>query len=693
MNNKIDIVFPCAGKGERFGSVFKPLLKIGDLTFIEKAYQPFSKWEKYIENIYFLVTQEQEQQNKFYDFLVTRFPKEKVKVILLREETSGPLQTFSKTYLDLKSNNNGFIVCDCDHSIDVDPIFSRLLATDPDIVIPVWDIKPEEHKNWSKIISKDSNIVDFKNKELIDTTECEVRGIIGCVYYKNVLDFQCIEEQQTEFYQVIKAAFKRGRQISFVSPRKAYFFGDPDMLRNCIEQRRNECTIFCDIDGVLFKHRDHSTCDPDENETLKGVQQLKQLYKDHMIVLTTARSEKFRDQLVHLLEAKNVPFDKLVMGLPSGPRVLVNDRKPSKPFTRQATACEIFRNDGLVDFNLTSVLQSNSYSIVADLSANSLAKTYLISNNQKKFVRKVVPRSSGEKHVQILKRQMHDLDRLNFLHPGLCPQVLTHGEDSLSCFYDMEYMEGYKELSQFEWEDKKDGILKTLETMNDKVYTLCKKVDPQDWMSEFLDLKIYPKFDSFSEMNDVFNSIINSDTLCVNGKKYLGLRKAIQASLELDLGPRMICPVHGDLTLENVLYDPNTGDIKLIDMDGSRLFDAPELDLGKMSQSIVAKYSSWKDAPAKEIVFKIDVGKNDFEINPSFSLRNLDKSVKLLLNKWSEILDQPFDLVERKSYFYMSTYFIRFVPFRLQKNLDHGIFALLMAVIWLNKAIGENNEN
>ena len=87
------------------------------------------------------------------------------------------------------------------------------------------------------------------------------------------------------------------------------------------------------------------------------------------------------------------------------------------------------------------------------------------------------------------------------------------------------------------------------------------------------------------------------------------------------------------------------------------------------------------------------MGKSDFEINPSFSLPSSNKSVKLLLDKWSDILDQPFDLVEKKSYFYMSTYFIRFVPFRLQKNLDHGIFALLMAVIWLNKAVGEKDED
>ena len=46
---KLTVVFPCAGKAERFGNTFKPFLKIGDLTFIEKAYEPFEKWQHMIQ--------------------------------------------------------------------------------------------------------------------------------------------------------------------------------------------------------------------------------------------------------------------------------------------------------------------------------------------------------------------------------------------------------------------------------------------------------------------------------------------------------------------------------------------------------------------------------------------------------------------------------------------------------------------
>ena len=46
MNPKITVVFPCGGRAERFGNTFKPFLRIGDLTFIEKAYETIQKMGK-----------------------------------------------------------------------------------------------------------------------------------------------------------------------------------------------------------------------------------------------------------------------------------------------------------------------------------------------------------------------------------------------------------------------------------------------------------------------------------------------------------------------------------------------------------------------------------------------------------------------------------------------------------------------
>ena len=62
MKNMINIIFPMAGEGSRFGYDFKPFLPLADLTFIEKAIEPFVKHIDSIKKFYFVVTKTQEEK-------------------------------------------------------------------------------------------------------------------------------------------------------------------------------------------------------------------------------------------------------------------------------------------------------------------------------------------------------------------------------------------------------------------------------------------------------------------------------------------------------------------------------------------------------------------------------------------------------------------------------------------------------
>ena len=120
--------------------------------------------------------------------------------------------------------------------------------------------------------------------------------------------------------------------------------------------------------------------------------------------------------------------------------------------------------------------------------------------------------------------------------------------------------------------------------------------------------------------------------------------------------------------------------IKLIDFDGADYVDAAELDLGKMCQSFVSNYDSWKDM--EDIVQLIDDNKK--EIRCCGDYFEYDNYECTILDKWSKILKEDRDNTFTKGAFYMSMYFIRFVPFRLELNRNHGIFALVMSIVWLN---------
>ena len=107
-------------------------------------------------------------------------------------------------------------------------------------------------------------------------------------------------------------------------------------------------TIFCDIDGTLFKYRKFETYETSEPELLAGVKEkLDQWHADgHMIILTTARPEWLREHTVNELKLHDLPYDRLIMEIERGPRFLINDMDPGKPGAR-ATGVDLERNKGL----------------------------------------------------------------------------------------------------------------------------------------------------------------------------------------------------------------------------------------------------------------------------------------------------------------------------------------------------------
>jgi hypothetical protein len=67
--------------------------------------------------------------------------------------------------------------------------------------------------------------------------------------------------------------------------------------------------------------------------------------KDYYVVLTTARPESLRAFTTQQIVDMGLHFDQLVMGLPTGPRVVINDEKPNGMVTAFAKC--VRRNKGL----------------------------------------------------------------------------------------------------------------------------------------------------------------------------------------------------------------------------------------------------------------------------------------------------------------------------------------------------------
>ena len=108
-------------------------------------------------------------------------------------------------------------------------------------------------------------------------------------------------------------------------------------------------TIFCDIDGTIFKYRTFSKYQIQEAEVIESTREYLLFMKNngHHIVLTTARPEGLREFTINELEAHRIPYNQLVMGIERGSRILINDRENDSDEDR-AISVNLRRDEGFL---------------------------------------------------------------------------------------------------------------------------------------------------------------------------------------------------------------------------------------------------------------------------------------------------------------------------------------------------------
>jgi hypothetical protein len=138
---KINIIFPMAGDGIRFGGVFKPFKYAGEYRFIELAKERFRFLHQYFQVHYFYIFRsDQEETYNVTSILNNLFQDDKNTFCILNDKTSGPLQTVVRAIKQYNISGSSFI-CDCDLSINVSLSLEYLLSeTTPDIIVSLYSI-------------------------------------------------------------------------------------------------------------------------------------------------------------------------------------------------------------------------------------------------------------------------------------------------------------------------------------------------------------------------------------------------------------------------------------------------------------------------------------------------------------------------------------------------------------------------
>src|ERR1041384_8382592 len=99
----VTVLFPMAGRGERFGGVFKPFLRYSDELFLEAAVRPFRAWTSRIRRFGFVYLEEQEAVFHVRAELARRFAGLAFDAIQLDRPTRGPAETIARAVAQRRS--------------------------------------------------------------------------------------------------------------------------------------------------------------------------------------------------------------------------------------------------------------------------------------------------------------------------------------------------------------------------------------------------------------------------------------------------------------------------------------------------------------------------------------------------------------------------------------------------------------
>jgi hypothetical protein len=595
-----------AGEGSRFGYKFKPFIKATDMTFIELAKTPFD----FLKPTYVFVFRDEQERHSFVSqTLLKLFPNDDILLCIIKS-SKGPLDTAQQAITKLGLKGPGF-VCDCDHSIDVTPMFKHI-GTKFDALVPIWrNIEPDQYHSWGKVKFNSKNeIVSFHEKEIPDLENGEYfEGLIGCHLFSNIEKI-CEYPAWENFSTMYKEMFKNHDIILSVEITKASFFGTPKLLETFRFKRAQTYTLFIDIEGTIID-QDTKIPLPNAINTLS-----KWRLEGHKIILTTASNVE--------IDSK-IPHDLIIRDLSSGPRIIINDRKPYLPYYKMADGIQLERNYGIQDIDL------NAYKppvILKELKGGSGDRIFVIENNR---VRKW---SNNKK----LKKQYEHLKLMSEIIPHVIPKIYEEYETSTDYCYDMEYLEGYKTLTHFERNVQEHVVSILIKNLKNDMYSVRRPIpDPASWLNSYINKSVFPRLKEFENLV-ILRPTIRSMFETMNLQPFL---------------PKYESIIHGDLTYENILWNPETETFKLIDPNCSKYFEPYELDLGKLLQSEICYYESWGDG---EIPEKFFYGKKPIWIS-----------------------DTEFNV----SLFYMITHLIRLIPYIIKRSEKGAKIALILAHSYL----------
>jgi len=313
------------------------------------------------------------------------------------------------------------------------------------------------------------------------------------------------------------------------------------------------------------------------------------------------------------------------------------------------------------------------------LKGGSLSSTYYHGVIGEEFIRKSIDsRANREYGFVRWYSQLKKLQRYNTIYPNLFPKVLRSGVDNSQPYFDLEYLEGFEDiksilsknnLSEYQIADISEAVWKgfyQLHSLKHKsnLYT------GQLYFKEEVERKLNDalKIDSFKQFYDA--GTYSMDTEIVHGmNNYLNELENFFSELRLEEEEN----IHGNPTLENIMYSFEENRVVFIDVYEESMIDTKYLDYAQVLQCSRSYYGYINDR---------DVRVNGHNVyNPNTETNSFDIFNKHFSSRLSEDKKQLIDILE-------ATQFIRMLPFKLiAGNINKAKYFYVHACKLFSKAL------
>ena len=346
------LIAPCAGSSSRYGPG-KPkylyTLPNGKPLF----YESLAPLLKNYNDIAFGVLKEHDENYHASTIIkqtFSKFSNISPQIKIIDHTLRGPASTV-KAIIESLSINGQITIKDCDS------LFS--LRSDIELSGNKVCFADAKENNIEGLCSKSSLEVDSQNRvhRIIEKMLFSPLIAVGGYSFQNSFEFldafnTISNETNGEIFvsHVIENMIESG--VPFWA-QKVTGFKDLGTKRDFVSFAKSYSSIFCDIDGVIFKNR--GMFGPktwaDKSEPLSSnINRLLSLQDNGAtFIFSTSRSEEYRVKTFNDLVEIGFQNFQLVMNLPHSPRLIINDFSHSNPYP-SCSSISILRDSDLTHY-------------------------------------------------------------------------------------------------------------------------------------------------------------------------------------------------------------------------------------------------------------------------------------------------------------------------------------------------------